>query len=79
MPVKWHLPYDAEADSKGDVWTASMLSDRIIRLNPKTGDTVTYLFPDTTNVRRVFIDKATDALWIGNNLGNSIYKVEALD
>ena len=79
MPVKWHLPYDAEADSKGDVWTASMLSDRIIRLNPKTGGTVTYMFPDTTNVRRVFIDKATNALWIGNNLGNSIYKVEALD
>lgn len=79
MPVKWQLPYDAEADSKGDVWTASMLSDRIIRLNPQTGDTVTYLFPDTTNVRRVFIDKATNALWIGNNLGNSIYKVEALD
>jgi streptogramin lyase len=79
MPVKWHLPYDAEADSKGDVWTASMLSDRIVRLNPATGDTVTYLFPDTTNVRRVFIDKATNALWIGSNLGNSIYKVEALD
>ena len=73
------MPYDAEADSKGDVWTASMLSDRIIRLTPRTGDTVTYLFPDTTNVRRVFIDKATDALWIGSNLGNSIYKVEALD
>ena len=79
MPVKWHLPYDAEADSKGDVWTASMLSDRIIRLNPRTGDTVTYMFPETTNVRRVFIDKATDALWIGSNLGNSIYKIEALD
>lgn len=79
MPVQWQLPYDAEADSKGDVWTASMLSDRIIRLNPKTGETVTYLMPDTSNVRRVFIDKATNALWIGNNHGNSIYKVEALD
>ena len=79
MPVKWHLPYDAEADSKGDVWTASMLSDRIVRLNPKTGDTVTYLVPDSSNFRRVFIDKATNVLWIGNNHGNSIYKVEALD
>lgn len=79
MPVKWHLPYDAEADSRGDVWTASMLSDRVVRLDPRTGDTVTYLLPDSTNVRRVFVDKATNALWIGNNLGNSICKVEALD
>jgi virginiamycin B lyase len=79
MPVKWHMPYDADTDSKGDVWNASMLSDRVVRLNPKTGEMVTYLLPDSTNVRRVFVDKATNALWIGNNLGNSIYKIEALN
>ena len=79
MPIQWQMPYDAEADAKGDVWTASMLSDRIVRLNPRTGETVVYLMPDSSNVRRVFIDKATNALWIGNNHGNSIYKVEALD
>ena len=79
MPLAWELPYDAEADSRGDVWTASMLSDHVLRLNPRTGDTVTYLMPDSTNVRRVFVDQATNVLWIGNNLGNSIYKIEALD
>src|SRR5256885_2295096 len=36
MPVKWQMPYDALANKKGDVYTGSMLSDRIVRLDPKT-------------------------------------------
>jgi streptogramin lyase len=66
-------------DKNGEVWTASMHTDRVDRLDPKTGTFVEYLLPRYTNIRRVFVDSATNALWVGSNHGASIVKVEALD
>jgi virginiamycin B lyase len=79
MPFKWQLPYDAEADSKGNVWNASMMSDRVVRTNPKTGEHTVYLMPYYSNFRRVFVEKGTDTLWLGNNHGAAIYKIEPLE
>ncbi len=58
-----------------------MLSDRVSRLDPKTGTFVEYLLPKTTNIRRVFVDNSTSpvTLWVGNNHGASIVKVEPMD
>jgi virginiamycin B lyase len=58
-----------------------MLSDRVSRLDPKTGEFVEYLLPRTTNIRRVFVDNSTNPVtfWVGNNHGASIIKVEPLD
>jgi streptogramin lyase len=63
----------------GEVWTGSMLTDRVDRLDPKTGTFVEYLLPRNTNIRRVFVDNATNALWVGSNHGAAIVKVEPLD
>ena len=81
MTIPWTQPYDVALDKNGDVWTGSMLNDRIVRLDPKTGKTVDYLLPRTTNVRRVFIDNstATPTFWVGSNHGASIIKLEPLD
>jgi len=79
MPVKWQMPYDALANNKGDIYTGSMLSDRIVRLDPKTGQTITYLLPSSTNIRRVNWDEGGQALWVGSNHGNAIVKMEPLD
>jgi hypothetical protein len=40
-----------------------------------------YLLPRSTNIRRVFVDDrgAIPALWVGNNHGASIVKLEPLD
>jgi len=67
------------SDKKGDVWAASMHTDRVDRLDPKTGSFVEYLLPHYTNIRRVFYDEPSHALWVGNNHGASIVKVEPLD
>jgi virginiamycin B lyase len=58
-----------------------MLSDRISRLDPKSGDIVEYLLPKPTNIRRVFVDDHTKpvAFWVGNTQGASILKVEPTD
>jgi len=58
-----------------------MLSDRVSRLDPRTGAFVKYLLPHNTNIRRVFVDNTTTPVtfWAGNNHGASIVKVEPLD
>jgi streptogramin lyase len=58
-----------------------MFTDRVVRLNPKTGDVTEYLLPQQTNVRRVFVDNSTTPVtfWVGNNHGASIMKLEPID
>ncbi len=58
-----------------------MLSDQVTRLNPVAGETINYLLPRSTNIRRVFVDNSTTpvSFWVGNNHGASIVKVEPLE
>jgi streptogramin lyase len=82
MPVPWTAPYDI-AFNKGatEVWTGSMMSDHVTRLNPQTGETVDYLLPRQTNIRRVFVDDRgrRPVFWVGNNHHGVIIRVEPLD
>jgi len=68
-------------DKTGEVWTGSMLNDRVSRLNPETGKFVEYLLPRETNIRRVYVDNSTTPVtfWVGNNHQGSIVKVEPLN
>ncbi len=81
IPPRWSAPYDVVLDRNGEAWTGSMLSDRVTRLNPATGETINYLLPRSTNIRRVFVDNSTTpvSFWVGNNHGASIVKVEPLE
>ncbi len=78
-PGAW--PYDVTVDRNGEVWAGGEYNDRIIRLNPKTGRGVEYLMPGHTNVRRVWVDNATNPVtfWVGSTHAASIVKLEALD
>jgi virginiamycin B lyase len=80
-PLAWEAPYDAIADHNGDVWEVNTFSDRVGRLDPKSGEWTNYLLPRSSNIRRVFVDdrKSPVTLWIGNNLGAAVIKVEPLD
>jgi len=80
-PTPWTAPYDVTVDRNGDAWTGSMSTDRIVRLNPASGEFVEYLLPRSTNIRRVFVDNSTTPVtfWVGNNHGASIIKLEPLD
>jgi streptogramin lyase len=78
---KWSAPYDVITDKNGEAWTGSMLSDQVTRLNPATGQSINYLLPRNTNIRRVFVDNSTTPVtfWAGSNHGASIVKVEPLE
>ena len=58
-----------------------IVSSQAVRLNTKTGETVEYLLPRMTNIRRVAVDNRgrTPSFWVGNNLGASIVHVEPLE
>ena len=68
-------------DRNGEVWTGGMNSDTIMRIDPKSGQSVSYLLPMSTNVRRVFVDNSTTPVtfWVGNNHQGNIVKLEPLD
>ena len=81
VPTPWSSPYDASAGRNGEAWTAGMSTDRVVRLNIRTGEVTEYPLPRPTNIRRVHIDDAKNpgTLWIGSNHGASIVKVEPLE
>jgi len=82
VPTPWSAPYDVVPTKGGaEVWTGSMMSDQVSRLNTKTDEIVEYLLPHTTNIRRVFVQETgpRPVLWVGNNHGAAIVKVEPLD
>jgi len=80
-PNPWSTPYDVVMDNTGQVWAGGVTNDRILRLNPETGESVEYLLPRSTNVRRVFVDNSTTppTFWVGSNHGASILKLEQLN
>jgi streptogramin lyase len=82
LPTAWSAPYDVVASKNGaEVWTGSMLTDQVSRLDTATGQVVDYLLPRTTNIRRVFVDETgpRPVLWVGSNHGATIVKVEPQD
>jgi virginiamycin B lyase len=82
IPTKFAAPYDVAPNKDASVvWTSSMMSDQVERLDTKTGHITEYLLPRSTNVRRVFVQDngPKNALWVGSNHGASIVKVEPLD
>jgi streptogramin lyase len=82
LPTKFSAPYDVVPNKDAsEVWTGSMLNDRVVRLDTKSGQFTEYLLPRSTNVRRVFLEEhgPKSVLWVGSNHGASIVKVEPLD
>ncbi|HXQ52541.1 MAG TPA: carboxypeptidase regulatory-like domain-containing protein [Stellaceae bacterium] len=74
-------PYDAIADKDGNIWTGGMSTDRVVRIDMKTGETTAYLLPRETNIRRVIVDNSTEppTFWTGGHHTASILKLEPLD
>ena len=56
-------------------------SDRVVRLDTKTGNVTEYPLPKFTNIRKVYVDNSTTPVtfWAGSNHGASIVRVEPLD
>ena len=80
-PTPHSYPYDVYLDRNGDLWSGSMSDDRVLRFNPQTGNSIEYLLPGQTNIRRIFIDDSTTPVtfWAGNNHHAAIIRIEPLD
>lgn len=78
LPTPFDSPYDVVSDKNGQVWTGSMVTDRVSRLDPTNGRFSEWQLPVDTNIRRVWVDNTTNpvTLWVGNNHGASIVRVE---
>jgi len=81
LPTKFTNPYDVIWDKNGELWASTMSTDRVVRMDPKTGATEQYLMPSDTNMRTVFVDNSTSPVtfWVGSNPDHRIVKVEPLD
>jgi len=81
LPTLHSDPYDVVRGKNGDVWAGSEVTDQVDRLDPATGQFTEYLLPHHTNIRRVFLDNSVNPpiLWVGNNHGAAIVKIEPLD
>jgi len=82
LPTPWSMPYDVvPSKDSSEVWTGSMLTDQVSRLDTKTGQITEYLLPRSTNIRRVFVEETgrRPVLWVGSNHGASIVRVEPQD
>jgi virginiamycin B lyase len=75
------FPYRAQFDKNGEIWASTMSTDRVVRLDPKSGEAEQYLMPSDTNMRTVYIDNATTPVtfWVGSNHAHALVKVEPQD
>jgi streptogramin lyase len=81
MLPPYTFPYRAAYDKNGEIWASTMFTDRVVRLDPKTGLSVQYLMPADTNMRTVYVDNTTTPVnfWVGSNHDHRLVKVETLD
>ena len=81
MQTPFFNPYDVILDKNEEAWAGGMASDRVARVNTKTGETIEYLLPRSTNIRRVYVDNSTNPVtfWVGGTDEAIIVKVEPLE
>ncbi len=82
LPVPYTYPYTSSApDKNGRVYLSSNMSERLVRLDPKTNEFVEYLVPTAFDSKKILHDPTTSkvTLWLSNKRTARILKVEPLD
>jgi virginiamycin B lyase len=82
MPRKYTTPYAVSApDKNGYVYATSNMSERLMRLDPKTGEVVEYQIPTEFDSKKITYDPTTSrlTLWMVNTRTARMMKVEPLD
>jgi virginiamycin B lyase len=82
MLRKYTTPYAVSApDKNGYVYATSNMSERLIRLDPKTGEIVEYQMPTEFDSKKIAFDPTTSrsTLWMCNTRTARMMKVEPLD
>ncbi len=80
---KYSTPYCSSApDRRGYVYAPSNMSERIIRLDPRTGETVEYLMPTELDTKEIQIDPSSGnrtVLLFTNKRNARAVRIEPLD
>ena len=79
---KYTTPYAVSApDRNGFVYATSNTAERLIRLDPKTGEMIAYQIPTDFDSKKIAHDPTTgrSTLWMVNTRNARIMKVEPLD
>jgi virginiamycin B lyase len=82
LPHKWTNPYAASVpDKNGYVYVSSNMSETVNRLDPRTGEIVSYLMPTNFDAKKIVHDPSTSrvALYMSNVRNARIVRVEPLD
>jgi streptogramin lyase len=82
MPRKYSTPYAVSApDKNGYVYATSNMAERLMRLDPKTGEIVEYQMPTEFDSKKITYDPTTSRviLWMVNTRTARMMKVEPLD
>ena len=82
MLRKYTTPYAVSApDRNGYVYATSNTAERLIRLDPKTGEIVEYQIPTEFDSKKIAFDPTTNRtiLWMCNTRTARLMKVEPLD
>jgi streptogramin lyase/glutaredoxin len=82
MLRKYTTPYAVSAPDRGGyVYATSNMSERLIRLDPKTGEIVEYQMPTEFDSKKIAFDPTTNraTLWMCNTRTARMMKVEPLD
>ena len=82
MPRKYTTPYAVSApDKNGYVYATSNMAERLMRLDPKTGEIVEYQMPTEFDSKKIAYDPTTSrmTLWMVNTRTARMMKVEPLD
>ncbi len=79
---KYFTPYTASVpDKRGYVWAPSNMTDRLARLDPKSGEVVEFLMPTELDTKKITFDPTAkgDVLIMANMRNARILRVEVLD
>ena len=81
LPRKYTTPYTASApDKDGYVYAPSNMTERLMRLDPETGQVIEYQMPTDFDTKKIVHDPSTDrtALWMANTRNARLIRVEPL-
>ena len=79
---EYSTPYTATVpDRNGYVYAPSNMSERLLRLDPRTGDVIEYQMPTEFDTKKIAYDPTTEevVLWMTNKRTARITRVEFLD
>lgn len=79
---KYSTPYTVSVpDRRGRVYAPSNMSERVIRLDPKTGEVVEYLMPTQFDSKKLAVHPAKNRteIWMANTRNARLVRIEPLD